>query len=232
MSQIRGILFDSGDTLVRPKAGSWFPKEHVIDCLDAHRVTGAHMDRYDAALAVGLRYLDEHHSEATTEEIERRQFRATYQLILEALGVEDPPGDLVADIVSPFELDTGIEPFTDTVPTLEALRRRGFRLGIVSDNWPSLDRRFRELTIRPYFQAFVISSLVGCSKPCSRMYEAGIHQIGLDPSRILFVDDSVQNVAGAIRYGMQGAVISRYGRPPKTDLPIVSDLGELVNLIL
>ena len=232
MSQIRGILFDSGDTLVRPRAGSWFPREHFDDAFSKHGIVDARMDEYEGAVAVCMEYLDEHHSEATTEEIERRQFREAYRLMLEYLGVASPTQELVVDILRPFEQDTGMEPFPDTVQTLEMLRRRGFRLGIVSDNWPSLDRRYQELVLRNYFTAFVISSLVGCSKPCSPMYEAGIDQIGLDPARILFVDDSVRNVAEAVRHGMQGVVMNRYRRPVETNLPIVSDLGELVNRVL
>ena len=232
MSQIRGILFDSGDTLVRPKAGSWFPKQHVLDAFDAHGITGVRMDRYASALAVGIEYLEVHHRDAIDEDIERRQFREAYRLILEDLGIASPGERLIADILSPFENDVGIESFPDTVQTLEMLRRRGFRLGIVSDNWPSLDWRYRELVLRPYFQAFVISALVGCSKPCAPMYQTGIDQIRLEPDRVLFVDDSVENVRGAIRQGMQGVVINRYRTPIETDLAVVSDLGELTNLIL
>ena len=140
MGQILGVLFDSGDTLVRPKAGSWFPRQHFVEAFDAHGITGVHMDRFDAALAAGVRYLDEHHHEATTEVVEMRQFRAAYRLIVDELGVPSPSERLIAEILSPFEEDIGIEPFPGTILTLQLFRKRGLRLGIVSDNWPSLDR--------------------------------------------------------------------------------------------
>ena len=41
MGQIKGVLFDFGDTLIRPKAGSWFPRQHFIDAFRSHGITGA-----------------------------------------------------------------------------------------------------------------------------------------------------------------------------------------------
>ncbi len=123
MNQIKGILFDSGDTLVRPKARSWFPKQHFIDPLEARGIRDARMDRFDEALVLGLRYLDDNHYLAADEKIERSRFRTAYRLILEALGIESPSERLISDILRPFDEEVGIEPFPDTLPTLTELRR-------------------------------------------------------------------------------------------------------------
>ena len=139
---------------------------------------------------------------------------------------------MIADILRPFEDDVGIEPFPETVPTMEALRERGIKLGIVTDNWPSIDRRYKELGLRNYFDAFVISAIVGCTKPCSLMYWTAVDQIGIRPDSLLFVDDNPRNVEGAIREGMQGVVINRYGQTIETSLPVVSDLYEVADLVL
>ncbi|MCE2557344.1 MAG: HAD-IA family hydrolase [Acidobacteria bacterium] len=232
MKQIKGILFDAGDTLVRPKAGEWFPKQHFVDAFRARRVTDANMDRFEDALDVGLRYLNEHHALAVTEEAERDQFHTAYRLILRALGISDPTEELVADILRPFEEDVGMEPFPDTVRVLQWLQRAGLRLGVVSDNWPSLDRRFRTMGLRGYFDAFVISALVGSSKPCERIYRAAVEEIGIPPEGLVFVDDRPVNVEAAEKLGMKGIVISRYGKVPNTDLPVISDLDGLIAIVI
>ena len=232
MKQIKGILFDAGDTLVRPKAGEWFPKQHFVDAFRARGVTDANMDRFEDALDVGLRYLNEHHALAVTEEAERDQFHTAYRLILRALGISDPTEELVADILRPFEEDVGMEPFPDTVRVLQWLQRAGLRLGVVSDNWPSLDRRFRTMGLRGYFDAFVISALVGSSKPCERIYRAAVEEIGIPPEGLVFVDDRPVNVEAAEKLGMKGIVISRYGKVPNTDLPVISDLDGLIAIVI
>lgn len=232
MRQIQGILFDSGDTLVRPKAGEWFPKQHFVDAFRARGVTGANMDRFDDALSVGLGYLNEHHALAVAEDIERDQFRTAYRLILQALGISCPTEELIADILRPFEEDVGMEPFPETVPILRRLKRAGLRLGVLSDNWPSLDRRFRTMGLRSYFDAFVISALVGSSKPCERIYRVAVEEIGIPPENLAFVDDRPVNAAAAERIGMKGIVISRYGNVPNTDLPVISDLDGLIAIVI
>jgi len=232
VKQIKGILFDAGDTLVRPKAGEWFPKQHFVDAFRARGVTDANMDRFEDALDVGLRYLNEHHALAVTEEAERDQFHTAYRLILRALGISDPTEELVADILRPFEEDVGMEPFPDTVRVLQWLQRAGLRLGVVSDNWPSLDRRFRTMGLRGYFDAFVISALVGSSKPCERIYRAAVEEIGIPPEGLVFVDDRPVNVEAAEKLGMKGIVISRYGKVPNTDLPVISDLDGLIAIVI
>lgn len=225
---IQGILFDAGDTLVKPKAGEWFPRQHFVDAFRAQGIAHANMDRFREALAVGLRYLNEHHALAVTEDIERDQFHTAYDLILRALGISSPTEDLIADILRPFEEDVGMEPFPDTVRVLRRLKSAGFRMGVISDNWPSLDRRFRAMGLRSYFDTFVISALVGSSKPCERIYQVAVDEIGMPPEHLAFVDDRPANVAAAEKIGMKGIVISRYGRTPATDLTVISDLDGLI----
>ncbi|MCY3969881.1 MAG: HAD-IA family hydrolase [Acidobacteria bacterium] len=232
VKQIRGILFDAGDTLVKPKAGEWFPRQHFVEAFRVQGITHANMDRFREALDVGLSYLNEHHALAVTDDIERDQFHTAYALILRALGISNPTGDLIADILRPFEEDVGMEPFPDTVRVLRRLKSAGFRMGVVSDNWPSLDRRFRTMGLRGFFDAFVISALVGSSKPCERIYQVAVEEIGIPPENLAFVDDRPVNVEAAERIGMKGIVISRYGEVPDTDLPMISDLDALIAIVM
>ena len=231
MPKIKGVLFDSGDTLVRPIAGSWWPKQSFIDAFEAHGIDQADMTRFDEAVSLAVRYLDDNHC-LTTEEEERRQFRTAYAIVLEALGIRSPTATLISDLFRLHEEAVDLVLFPDTHRVLERLLLgRGIKLGIVSDNWPSLDRRYRQLGLRHYFDAFVISALVGCWKPCERMYTTAIDELGLPPESLMFVDDWPENVAGAVRLGLRGIVISRYGETPETELPVVAGLDELVALI-
>ena len=230
MPSIKGVLFDSGDTLVRPLAGSWWPEQSFIDVFKAHGIGHADMDRFGEAISLAVRFLDDNHN-LTTEEEERRQFRTAYTIAIETLGVESPSEDLLADMLRPFEEGTGMEPFPDTRRVLDELSGRGIKLGIVSDNWPSLDRRYRQLGLRHYFDSFVISALLGCWKPDELMYTTAIEEIGLPPKSLMFVDDWPENVEAAVRLGLKGVVISRYKETPETDLPVVTGLDEVAAMI-
>ena len=87
------------------------------------------------------------------------------------------------------------------------------------------------LGLRHYFDAFVISAALGCWKPCKRMYTTAIDELGLRPESLMFVDDRPENVAAAVRLGMRGVVISRYGETPETELPVATSLDEVMRTI-
>ena len=86
--------------------------------------------------------------------------------------------------------------------------------------------------LRGYFDAFVISALVGSSKPSEAIYRAAMDEIGIPPERLVFVDDRAVNVAAAVKLGMKGVVISRYGKAPDTDLPVISDLDGFIAMVI
>lgn len=111
------------------------------------------------------------------------------------------------------------------------MRNRGYRLGIVSNAWPSLDRGYRSLGLRHFFDAFVVSARLGYLKPDARIYRQAIDEIGLQPSQLLFVDDAPENVHAAISLGLTGIVMARDRRPPPGDLPWIGSLDDLEPLL-
>ena len=85
----------------------------------------------------------------------------------------------------------------------------------------------RRLGLDTYFQAFVISAVLGCRKPDPRMYRAGSDALGLAPHECVFVDDAPELVAAAIELGYGGTAIVRTSDPP-TAVPWISTLEDLV----
>ena len=97
-------------------------------------------------------------------------------------------------------------------------------MAVVSDNWPGL---YRQLGLHTYFQAFVVSTVLGCRKPDPRMYRAGSDALGLAPRECVFVDDDPDLVAAAIELGYGGTAIVRAAEPP-TAVPWIGTLQDLV----
>ena len=62
------------------------------------------------------------------------------------------------------------ELFEDSIPTLEALRGK-YKLGVISDTWPSIVPVLEEFGLPGYFGTLTYSFEVGCFKPDHRMYE-------------------------------------------------------------
>ncbi len=219
---LRGLLLDSGDTLIGPRGGRWNPRFDFESVLRKHW-PGAPQARFSDAFAVGKRFMDEY---GTTPP------RDLYHLaILRSLGMEQPSSQLLAELNAPLAPAAVVEVFADVPQALESFRSRGLKMAVVSDSWAGLDRTFEALGLRDYFTAFVISEVVGCRKPDPRMYATASAALGLDPAECLYVDDDPALVRAAIDGGYGGIAIDRKGVLPTGDIPTIATLLELVDLL-
>ena len=86
---------------------------------------------------------------------------------------------------------------------LEAVRRirsRGLRAAALTNNWIG-DGMGAEI-LKPLFDVFVESSVVGLRKPDPRIYQHTCDAIGVAPSESIFLDDIGRNLKTARALGM------------------------------
>ena len=228
---IKGVLFDSGETLVGPKEGDWWPPTYFRRIVAEHGFDSLAWDRLGDSLSKGMRVLDRD-SRVLTEADERAQFRNHFEIVLHGIGLQTPPHELLEALGNAAISEVGIEPFPETRRTLERLRERGLRLGIVSDAWPSLESKYVKLGLRDFFDVFTISSRIACCKPDVRIYRTAIDEMQIPPQNLMFVDDLSCNVRAAIDFGMHGVLIDRLGKETADD-PIerISNLDQLTDLL-
>jgi 2-haloacid dehalogenase len=105
-----------------------------------------------------------------------------------------------------------------TVDLLAALRDRGHRL-VALTNWsaetfPVARERFAFLQ---WFEDIVVSGEVRLAKPDPRIFRLAVERNRLDPSRTLFIDDSMVNVEAARTTGLH-AVHFRGAEALRADL--------------
>ncbi len=228
--RIEGVLFDSGGTLMRPLTEGWWPYPHFRRIVEAHGHTELPWERYAEAHLPGMAYLDANHR-LTTEDEERAQFREYYRLLLSGLGVAAPAPALLQALADAHVAECEFEPYADARATLDGVRARGLRLGLISNAWPSLEGKYRRLGFRDYFDPFVISARAGCLKPDAAIFQFAVAQIGLPPERLLFVDDEPEYVRGACAGGLGGVLIARTGPPPGYDGPWIATLSKIERLL-
>ena len=221
---IRGVLFDTGDTLTRPIGGRWNPRFDFEEVLLRH-VPDAPSHRFAEAFAAGQRLLDESPTTPPRDDYHRA--------ILAELGITNAPRSILEDLDRPLEVPH-VEPFPDVRGVLEELRARAIRMAIVTDNWgdaETVKRKHDRIGLEGFFEAFVVSSELGCNKPDARMYRAASDALGLQPAECLYVDDDPALVGAALALGYRGAAICREGPPPAGEIRVISRLEELIPLI-
>jgi putative hydrolase of the HAD superfamily len=95
----------------------------------------------------------------------------------------------------------GMEHDLAMIDGVRALRRRGLRIGLLSNSVGDAAVYDRDL-LEELFDAWVISSEVGLRKPEPAIYELAVERLGLHPQACVYVDDLPGNLKPARALGM------------------------------
>lgn len=100
--------------------------------------------------------------------------------------------------------------YPDVLPALEALRRRGYRLGVVSNWEPRLELLCRNHGLGEYVAFVVASEAEGYAKPSARLFRRALELAGAEPWRVVHVGDSFEHdVRGATGVGIDAVLLDR-----------------------
>lgn len=221
MKAVAAVLFDSGGVLLKHRHAFLDPGD-VREVLP--EVKQAVFDR---AMRQALAWLASQQGPPATEEGAAAQRWEYYRRILNGCGLQSDPARLRDALEGP----RWVEPFPEVREVLETLRARGLKLGVLSDGWASTRKPYEQLGLAQFFDAWTFSAVVGCCKPDPRLYDAAARAIGIEPARILFVDDRPDNVVGALRCGWRAVWLNRGGRAAPGDLVTICDLREVLALL-
>jgi epoxide hydrolase-like predicted phosphatase len=86
---------------------------------------------------------------------------------------------------------------------LEAIRRlhtAGLKVAALTNNWITEDGGTGQL--RPFFDVFIESAVVGFRKPDPRIYQLACRELGVTPPEAVFLDDIGSNLKAARALGM------------------------------
>lgn len=219
---IRGVLFDSGDTLVRPRGGRWNPRCDFESVLLEH-APDAPTHRLASAFAAGENWLRSSDATSSRDDYHR--------VILAELGVE-PTDELLAELSVPLDVPV-FEAFPEASGVLRRLREAGVRLAIVTNNWGTAES-FLRLTTQVglgEFDACVVSAEIGCAKPDAGIYQQASDLLELRPDECLFVDDVPVFVAAALEFGYQGVALCRAEPAKDPGVPSIRSLEEILPLV-
>lgn len=217
----RAVLFDLFDTIVVSDWARWRRltadlvgvDERVVD--DAYRLTRPQRNRG-------------HYPDIETET----------RSVLEAIGIEHPPSDLIRSVASAqFEfMRTEIDLESDVVEVATGLRERGVATALISNCSFSAVPLVERHGLADLLDAIVLSFEVGAAKPDARIYELALEALEVAPGDALFVDDQVAFCDGARALGIQTRLLLRpHAAPPEgvssvtNGHPVITDLRPLLD---
>ena len=114
-------------------------------------------------------------------------------------------------------LANAIEPETEVLETLDRLKKRGHRLGLISDCGPPVPLLFPRSPLARFIDTPVFSCEEQIKKPSSAIYRRTCQRMQLEPHECIYVGDgSSQELTGAAAVGMRPVL-------KRTDLSDVYD---------
>lgn len=115
----------------------------------------------------------------------------------------------------------------DVLPTLQSLEESGIRLGIVSNASRELIPLLLHLGVVPFFEAIVVSDLVGSEKPQAEIFHKALETLDVEASQAVHVGDNYwYDYLGATRAGLESVLLDRSGAS-EGPAPTIGTLAEL-----
>ena len=95
------------------------------------------------------------------------------------------------------------KPNPEAIPILEEMKRRGYRLGIIANQYPGTEERLSGWGMLKYFDVVAPSAELGMEKPDPAIFKWALEQAGCKAQNAVYVGDRLDNdVVPAKRLGM------------------------------
>jgi putative hydrolase of the HAD superfamily len=201
--RVPAVGFDLGETLwhyVRWPLGAVEAWRPVLGAIAAAVGLG---DRADVEGAACLACDLETHTRGGLEEVNTQD---AFGAVLHALGDDNARdiGTAVDAFFGFFRQD--LELYPDAVPTVTELKRRGFRIGVLTNVPYGMPRQtiqgdLERTGLAPHVDALVTSADVGLRKPHPAPYEWLAAGLDVETSQIAYVGNADTDVRGALAVG-------------------------------
>ena len=163
-----------------------------------------------------------------TVENEIAFWRMYFAELLRSQGVTDQIKTRADALFDAYWLNGGVV-YPETRSVLDWFNSQGYRMGVISDTFPSLKLTLEAVGIADYFSCFVCSDQVGVMKPEPLIYQTALNLLGVSAEESLYVDDYDVEADGARALGFTAFHICRDSQPERGwD---ISSLTEMVDFL-
>ncbi len=208
MNNIKAILIDSGKVLNAPITGHWFITPNFLKYVDKNVFQSISKEEIIYAFGKAGEYISEQ-SLITDEEEEYTHFLEFYRIFANELPLLELKFEQIKAITEDLVYNYNkYEFYKDVIEVIPELSQK-YKLAVVSDAWPSLENVYKKAAFRDYFSSFIISSMIGVSKPDEIMYTTALKELKISPDEAIFIDDNIRNCDGAKKLGIHTFLLCR-----------------------
>jgi putative hydrolase of the HAD superfamily len=223
VAALKAVLFDVDFTLARP--GPELGPEGYVRAGERHGLR-LEASRYEAARDAALVDLRRHPEFEHDDEI---WFRFTERIVRGMGGDADSAYDCAVEITRGWERHENFDLYDDVLPTVEALRAAGLRIGLVSNSARDVREFARHHGLD--VDAGISSFHHGRTKPHASIFRAVLDLLEVETEKAVMVGDTMaDDIEGALGIGMRAILLDREGRHPEFE-PRIETLNELLPIL-
>lgn len=231
--QVRAIFFDAADTLFRVKAGVgktyWSVARKYGTNSTPEQIEKAFSEVFKSAPPLAFPGV------VDPKEIRILEKKWWYELVkrvFSRIGMFERFDDYFDELFEVFR-SRAWELFPETKDILDALRKRGFILGVISNFDSRIYDVCADLGIMDCFDSFVISSETGFAKPSPEIFSIALKKNKVNPREAIHIGDSPRlDFYPARAVGINSILIDREDKyKTKNEIVKVKSLTEIMRLI-
>lgn len=225
MTDLKAVLFDAGNTLI------WMDHPFIVELLREHGVQTTTEGLMEAEYGAKL-LMDRMARETALDD--RTRGKVFFAEIFRRVGLKDEAFPTVAQAMFARHAVQNLwgNVRERTAETLEELRRRGYRLGVISNADGRAEEALQAVGLRPHFELVIDSGLVGIDKPDPRIFHLAAERMGVAPSEAVYVGDIYEiDVQGARAAGMRGILVDPLWKWDDKDCDRIRGLHDLLDLL-
>lgn len=251
----KGIFFDIGYTLLQMNTGDWRATEKFYEYVPRKYLASLPPEQVKRAFDAGYAVQNQRRFRfVRTEEEEFEMNVEIYKTICDGLSVVDGlaicDGNAICDGIAVSDGSRELRLGDDAVREIAYDRtynmdnylfyegltevfgslRESYRIGIISDTWPTADRVLKKAGIYHMINSFTYSCYLGVTKPDPLMYTHALSDIGLRGDETVFIDDFPANLTGAGQHGITPILILTKEKKGSSDFIEIEKLTELLEM--
>lgn len=214
------IILDFGKVLAGPTTGEWFITPKFIEKVDMSLIDREKLDKaFD-------KYDDIISRRMNTEEEEYDNFYELYSSVLQEVYPKYT-NDIAHSIAYNFTYKEDKYTFYPNIKEeLENLSKK-YKLLLLTDNWPCVERILKDNKLYKYFDKIYISSQYGSIKKEGIFFDYLINDYNIKKGDALFIDDSIENLDVGKEKGLDVLLMDREDNIKCDKYKIINDLSNI-----
>lgn len=124
-----------------------------------------------------------------------------------------------------FSIGFKFLPYDDSLPTLQALKKKKLKVGVISNIGQEIDNYCAEMGFESYLDFKVTSFEAGYDKPRPEIFQLALKKAAVPPEESVFIGDQYeQDIKGSRAVGMKPILLDRSGNSKGCDCAVIRSL--------